>query len=90
MAYADVQFERPEAILTKDASADDLYRMGLIYSEGLDVAVDLISAHKFFNLAASRGHREGKLCRQEMADMMPAADVVKAQKAAREWMKKAN
>jgi uncharacterized protein len=90
MAYADVQLERPEAILTKDASADDLYRMGLIYSEGMDVAIDLISAHKFFNLAASRGHREGKLCRQEMADMMPAADVVKAQKAAREWMKKAN
>jgi uncharacterized protein len=90
MAYADIQFERPEAALTKDASADDFYRMGLIYSEGMDCAIDLVSAHKFFNLAASRGHREGKLCRQEMADMMPATDIVKAQRAAREWMKKAN
>jgi len=90
MAYADVQLERPEAVLTKDASCDEFYRIALIYSEGMDVAVDLISAHKFFNLAASRGHREAKLCRQEMADMMSAADIVKAQKAAREWMKKAN
>jgi uncharacterized protein len=90
MAYADTQLEAPEAQLTKDASADELYRIGLIYSEGMDVAVDLVAAHKWFNLAATRGHREGKLCRQEMADMMPPADVVKAQKAAREWMKKAN
>ena len=90
MAYADVQLEAPEAQLTKDASADELYRIGLIYSEGMDVAVDLVAAHKWFNLAATRGHREGKLCRQEMADMMSADDIVKAQKAAREWMKKAN
>jgi TPR repeat protein len=90
MAYADVKLEAPEALLTKDASADELYRIGLIYSEGMDVAIDLIAAHKFFNLAASRGHREAKLCRQEMADMMCAVDVVKAQRAAREWMKKAN
>jgi len=90
MAYADTQLQAPEAHLTKDASADELYRIGLIYSEGMDVAVDLVAAHKWFNLAATRGHREGKLCRQEMADMMPPADVVKAQKAAREWMKKAN
>jgi uncharacterized protein len=90
MAYADIQIEAPEAHLTKDASADELYRIGLIYSEGMDVAVDLVAAHKWFNLAATRGHREGKLCRQEMADMMSPVDVVKAQKAAREWMKKAN
>ena len=90
MAYADIQLERPEAVLTKDATGDDFYRIGLIYSEGMDVAIDLVSAHKFFNLAAARGHREAKLCRQEMADMMSAAEIVKAQKAAREWMKKAN
>ena len=90
MAYADVQIEKPEALLTKDANCDELYRMGLIYSEGMDVAVDLVSAHKWFNLAATRGHREAKLCRQEMAEMMVPDDIVKAQRAAREWMKKAN
>lgn len=90
MAYADIRIESPEAFLTKEASAEELYRVALAYSEGLDVAVDLISAHKFFNLAATRGHREAKLCRQEMADMMSTAEIQKAQRAAREWMKKAN
>ena len=90
MAYADIQVEAPEALLTKDAPPEELYRIGLIYSEGMDVAVDLVAAHKWFNLAATRGHREAKLCRQEMAEMMSQDDVSKAQKAAREWMKKAN
>jgi uncharacterized protein len=90
MAYADIRIEAPEAFLTKDASALDLYRVGLMYSEGLDVAVDLVAAHKFFNLASSRGHREAKLCRQEMAEMMSTLEIQKAQRAAREWMKKAN
>jgi TPR repeat protein len=54
MAYADIRIESPEAFLTKEASAEELYRVALAYSEGLDVAVDLVSAHKFFNLAATR------------------------------------
>ena len=90
MAYADIRIEAPETFLTKEASAEELYRVALAYSEGLDVAVDLVSAHKFFNLAATRGHREAKLCRQEMADMMSTAEIQKAQRAAREWIKKAN
>ncbi len=90
MAYADIRIEAPEAFVTKTASADELYRMGLIYSEGMDVAVDLVAAHKWFNLAAARGHREAKLCRQEMAEMMSQTEILKAQRAARDWMKLAN
>ena len=90
MAYADIRIEAPEAFLAKTASADELYRMGLIYSEGMDVAVDLVAAHRWFNLAATRGHRDAKLCRQEMADMMSSSEILKAQRAARDWMKKAN
>jgi TPR repeat protein len=90
MAYADVQLEVPEFGLTRDASADEFYRIGLIYSEGMGVCVDVLAAHKWFNLAASRGHHEARIYRQEMAEMMSAADVIKAQRAAREWMKKAN
>lgn len=90
MAYADIRIEAPEALLTREASGEDLYRVGLAYSEGMDVAVDLVAAHKFFNLAAARGHRDAKLCRQEMADMMSSVEIQKAQRAARDWMKKAN
>ena len=90
MAYADIQVEAPEALLTKDTPAEELYRIGLIYSEGMDVAVDLVAAHKWFNIAATRGHREARMLRQEMAEMMTSDEVLKAQRAAREWMKKAN
>lgn len=90
MAYADIRLETPEAFLTKTASADEFYRIGLIYSEGHDVSVDLVQAHKWFNLAATRGHRGAKICRQEMAEMMSHPEVLKAQRAAREWMMKAN
>ncbi len=90
MAYADIQIEAPEALLSKDAPAEELYRIGLIYSEGMDVAVDLVAAHKWFNLAALRGYGPARICRQEMAEMMTSEEVLKAQRAAREWMKKAN
>ncbi len=90
MAYADVQIEAPEALLTKDAGAEELYRLGLIYADGIDVAADLVAAHKWFNLAASRGHGQAKAWRQEMAEMMSPSEVLKAQRLAREWMKKAN
>ncbi|MBI1359078.1 MAG: hypothetical protein GC155_02215 [Alphaproteobacteria bacterium] len=90
MAYADIQLEVPEFGLTREAPADELYRIGLIYSEGMGVAVDIVAAHKWFNLAAARGHRGARVCREEMADMMESQDIIKAQRAAREWMKKAN
>jgi len=90
MAYSDVQIELPEFGLTKEAPADELYRVGLVYSEGMGVATDLVAAHKWFNLAAARGHREARVCRQEMADMMSSEEITKAQRAAREWLKQAN
>lgn len=90
MAYADTTLEAPETHLAKDAPADEFYRLGLIYADGVDVAVDLVAAHKWFNLAASRGHLGAKTWRQEMAEMMSPEEVVKAQRAAREWLKKMN
>jgi TPR repeat protein len=90
MAYADIQFEAPEAGLAKDCAAEELYRLGLMYSTGTSVSVDFVAAHKWFNLAAARGSCEAKVCRSEMAEMLNAAEIAKAQRAAREWMKQAN
>lgn len=90
MAYADIQTEAPEFGLTSDASADELYRLGLIYSNGTEVAADYVAAHKWFNLAAARGHVDARMCREEMADMIEPGDVKKALRAAREWMRRAN
>jgi TPR repeat protein len=90
MAYADIQFAPPESLLTRDASAEDLYRIGLMYANGMDVVLDFVAAHKWFNLAASRGHADARWYRSEMAEMLSASDVAAAQRAAREWLRKAN
>ena len=90
MAYADIQFAPPETGLSKSASAEDLYRIGLMYANGMDVVVDFVAAHKWFNLAASRGHADARCYRAEMAEMLSPTDVAVAQRAAREWLRKAN
>ena len=70
-----------------EATGDELFRMGLLYSTGQGGApLDLVSAHMLFNLAAMRGSVEGKLYRKELAQEMASADVAEAQRAAREWL----
>jgi TPR repeat protein len=48
--------------------------------------VDLISAHKWFNLAAMRGSAAAKRYRVEIASEMTKAEIARAQKQAREWL----
>jgi len=69
---------------------DALFELGLMYCTGRDVTLDLIEAHKWFNLAAIRGNEEAKHYRLELSREMSKADVAKAQKLAREWMKSLN
>jgi TPR repeat protein len=49
-------------------------------------AADLVSAHKWFNLAAMHGCREAVRLRLEIAAEMTAADIAAAQRAARDWL----
>ncbi len=90
MAYADIQLAPPEAGLTAQSDAQELYRIGLIYSNGTDVPVDYVAAHKWFNLASARGCEEARVCREEMADLLDEREIKKALKAARQWLAKAN
>jgi TPR repeat protein len=89
MAYSDIAIV-PEDTLGADSQPDDLYRVGLAYAVGVDVEVDIVAAHKWFNLAASRGHEEARTQRSEMADMMSSDDLTIALQAAREWLKLMN
>lgn len=66
-------------------STDVFFELGIMYSSGRDVDVDLISAHKWFNLAALGGNDTAKEYRTEIASEMSKAEKVKALKAAREW-----
>ena len=65
-----------------------LYDLGVAYSTGSHgVGCDLIEAHKWFNLAAVRGHEEAAWCRADISDEMTARDIAEAQRRAREWLR---
>jgi uncharacterized protein len=67
--------------------ADALYELGIAYSSGSGgVDVDLVEAHKWFNLAALSGSIEAQECRAEIADEMTAREIAEAQRQARAWM----
>ena len=69
------------------AAGDMLYELGMTYSIGRDVPVDLVSAHKWFNLAAAKGNAEAIRLRREIADQMSDAEIAAAQRAARDWLR---
>lgn len=67
---------------------DALFELGLKYSTGREVDADLVTAHKWFNLAALRGNKAALDYRKELAREMSEFDVAEAQRLAREWLNK--
>jgi hypothetical protein len=68
-------------------NAQALFDLGVAYSTGSGgIDVDLIEAHKWFNLAALNGSEEAVCCRAEISDEMTAREIAEAQKAARAWL----
>ncbi len=65
---------------------DVLFELGLLYACGRRVDLDLIAAHKWFNLAALKGRVDAIALRREVAELMSEADIAKAQREARAWM----
>lgn len=90
MPYSDLEVERPCAFINQDTPADEIYRVALVYAEGIGVDTDVVAAHKWFNLAAARGLSEAKEARRELSENMSSEEIAEAQKAAREWMRLMN
>ena len=68
-------------------SADEMYRMGIEASTpGLGTETDLVTAHKWFNLAALEGNEMAKEYRKQLTLEMSSQDVAEAQRMAREWL----
>jgi uncharacterized protein len=66
---------------------DALFELGVSYSTGrCGVHVDLVEAHKWFNLAALSGCTRGQQCRAEIAVEMTAREIAEAQRQARSWL----
>lgn len=84
IAPQEIIAEREE-ILEDDANA--LFVLGIRYSTGRDVEHDLIAAHKWFNLAAMKGHSEARDSRADLAREMSTAQIAEAQRQARDWLR---
>jgi TPR repeat protein len=66
--------------------ADACYDLGMAYSCGNGVDIDLIEAHKWFNLAAVRGMEEAQYCRSDVAEEMSGREIAEAQRLARAFL----
>ncbi|HEX8556131.1 MAG TPA: hypothetical protein VF695_15600 [Sphingomonas sp.] len=66
---------------------DACFDLGICYQTGTSgVGVDLVEAHKWFNLAAVSGLHAAHDARAEVACDMTAREIAAAQAAARAWM----
>ena len=66
--------------------AQSYVEMGLAFSAGRAGSVDLIEAHKWFNIAAARGDRSAARLREELASEMSREQIAAALRAARQFL----
>lgn len=68
------------------ASGEELFDLGVAYSTGQGVPLNLIEAHKWFNLAALKGNMPAREWRTNVAQEMTADQIAEAQRQARAWL----
>ena len=68
------------------AIPDVLFERGLYWASGRSGVVNLVAAHKWFNLAALKGRADAIQLRREVAEMMSEVEIAMAQREARAWM----
>ena len=68
------------------AIPDVLFERGLYWSSGRSGVVNLVAAHKWFNLAAVKGRADAIQMRREVAELMTEMEIATAQREARDWM----
>ena len=69
-----------------NAIPDVLFERGLYWASGRSGVVNLVAAHKWFNLAALKGRKDAVALRQEVAGQMSDAEISAAQREARAWV----
>ncbi len=72
---------------TSRRTAIGCFGLGMMFSAGAGTDIDLVQAHKWFNIAAMRGHRDAAALRREIAELMSDSEIGCAQRAARDWLK---
>lgn len=87
MARFDFSADDVVDVSAQSGGADALFELGLMYCAGRDVEINLVEAHKWFNLAAMRGNDDAKAYRLELSREMTKKEIAAAQKSAREWLR---
>ena len=72
----------------EDMSAEMMFDLGMKYSLGRGVERDVCEAHKWFNLAAMRGHERARRYRLELAEELDPQELHEALARARRWLQK--
>jgi uncharacterized protein len=77
-----------DAAIAVEATAipDVLFERGLYWASGRSGVVNLVAAHKWFNLAALKGRKDAVALRQEVAGQMSDVEISAAQREARAWV----
>jgi len=66
--------------------SDVLFERGLYWASGRSGLVDLVAAHKWFNLAVLKGRKDAIALRREVAEQMSETEIATAQRQARAWV----
>jgi hypothetical protein len=66
--------------------SDVLFERGLYWASGRAGVVNLVAAHKWFNLAALKGRSDAVAARREVAELMSEIEIASAQREARAWI----
>ena len=74
------------AIPVATAIPDMLFERGLYWASGRSGVVNLVAAHKWFNLAALKGRVDAIAMRREVAEQMSEIEIATAQRETRAWM----
>ncbi|MHB9881077.1 hypothetical protein ACSMXM_15665 [Pacificimonas sp. ICDLI1SI03] len=86
----DARFLQQQLLRAMIGDTEALYELGVAYSVGGDgVDMNLIEAHKWFNLAAAKGDVRAKENRSEVASEMNSEEIAAAQREARAFLKAA-
>lgn len=75
------------AFCSVPTGADAFFALGMMHASGRGTPVDLVAAHRWFNIAAARGHKDAARLRREIAEQMSDAEIGLAQRTARDWLK---
>lgn len=88
-----VQGEAASTLISECLAAYSLGRVDALFDLGVAFSTashgcnaDLVEAHKWFNIAASKGHEESAWCRADIAEEMTAREIAEAQRRARAWL----